>query len=139
MTSIRFFDDHGLDISTSFVQVGESASSCGKNFAAPGTRNRVIFEHPRLVDFYAESFLKALAVEQIRARRMRVVVDYAHSAAVVVLPRLLNELGCDVVTLNAHTEGFTRRSSPRDRTGTSPSRDDRRLPGSRHRRLAQPE
>jgi mannose-1-phosphate guanylyltransferase/phosphomannomutase len=58
------------------------------------------------VDFYAESFLKALAVDQIRARRMRVVVDYAHSAAVVVLPRLLNELGCDVVTLNAHTEGI---------------------------------
>jgi len=105
MTSIRFFDDHGLDISTSFAKSVERVFLREEFRRAGHQEIGVIFEHPRLVDFYAESFLKALAVEQIRARRMRVVVDYAHSAAVVVLPRLLNELGCDVVTLNAHTEG----------------------------------
>jgi mannose-1-phosphate guanylyltransferase/phosphomannomutase len=106
MTSIRFFDDHGLDISTSFAKSVERVFLREEFRRAGHQEIGVIFEHPRLVDFYAESFLKALAVEQIRARRMRVVVDYAHSAAVVVLPRLLNELGCDVVTLNAHTEGI---------------------------------
>ena len=105
MTSIRFFDDHGLDISTSFAKSVERIFLREEFRRARHQEIGVIFEHPRLVDFYAESFLKALAVEQIRARRMRIVVDYAHSAAVVVLPRLLNELGCDVVTLNAHTEG----------------------------------
>lgn len=105
MTSIRFFDDHGLDISTSFAKSVERVFLREEFRRAQHQEIGVIFEHPRIVDFYAESFLKALAVEQIRSRRLRLVVDYAHSAAVVVLPRLLADLGCDVVTLNAHTEG----------------------------------
>ena len=105
MTSIRFFDDHGLDISTSFAKSVERVFLREEFRRAQHQDIGVIFEHPRLVDFYTESFLKALAVEQIRARRLRIVVDYAHSAAVAALPRLLADLGCDVVTLNAHTEG----------------------------------
>jgi len=105
MTSIRFFDEHGLDISTSFAKSVERIFLREEFRRAQHQEIGVIFEHPRLVDFYAESFLKALALEQIRGRCFRLVVDYAHSAAVVVLPRLLAALGCDVVTLNAHTEG----------------------------------
>jgi mannose-1-phosphate guanylyltransferase/phosphomannomutase len=105
MTSIRFFDDHGLDISTSFAKSVERVFLREEFRRAQHQEIGVIFEHPRLVDFYTESFLKALAVENIRARRLRLVVDYAHSAAVAALPRLLADLGCDVVTLNAHTEG----------------------------------
>ena len=105
MTSIRFFDDHGLDISTSFAKSVERVFLREEFRRAQHQEIGVIFEHPRLVDFYAESFLKALAAEEIRARHMHLVVDYAHSAAVTVLPRLLAALGCDVVTLNAHTEG----------------------------------
>jgi mannose-1-phosphate guanylyltransferase / phosphomannomutase len=105
MTSIRFFDEHGLDISTSFAKSVERVFLREEFRRAQHQEIGVIFEHPRLVDFYAESFLKALAADRIRARRLSLVVDYAHSAAVVVLPRLLAALGCDVVTLNAHTEG----------------------------------
>jgi mannose-1-phosphate guanylyltransferase / phosphomannomutase len=105
MTSLRFFDDHGLDISTGFAKSVERVFLREEFRRAQHQEIGVIFEHPRLVDFYAESFLKALPVAEIRAQRTRVVVDYAHSAAVVVLPRLLSELGCDVITLNAHTGG----------------------------------
>jgi mannose-1-phosphate guanylyltransferase/phosphomannomutase len=105
MTSIRFFDEHGLDISTSFAKSVERIFLREEFRRAQHQEIGVIFEHPRLVDFYTESFLKALSVEQIRSRRLSLVLDYAHSAAVAVLPRLLADLGCDVVTLNAHTEG----------------------------------
>ncbi len=105
MTSLRFFDDHGLDISTGFAKSVERVFLREEFRRAQHQEIGVIFEHPRLVDFYAEAFLKALPVAEIRAQRTRVVVDYAHSAAVVVLPRLLSELGCDVITLNAHTGG----------------------------------
>ncbi len=105
MTSIRFFDDHGLDISTSFAKSVERVFLREEFRRAQHQEIGVIFEHPRLVDFYAESFLKALAADRIRGRQPRLVIDYAHSAAVAVLPRLLTALGCDVVTLNAHTEG----------------------------------
>lgn len=106
MTSIRFFAEQGLDISTSFAKSVERVFMREEFRRAPHQEVGVIFEHPRLVDFYAESYLRALAVDAIRARRFRLVVDNSHSAAVVVLPGLLAKLGCDVVTLNAHTEGF---------------------------------
>lgn len=106
MTSIRFFDEHGLDISTSFSKSVERVFLREEFRRASHQEIGSIFEQPRIVDFYAEAFLKALPVVDIRARKLRVVVDYAHSPAVVVLPRLLAELGCDVITLNAHTEGM---------------------------------
>jgi len=106
MTAIRFFAEQGLDISTSFAKSVERVFMREEFRRAPHQEVGVIFEHPRLVDFYAESYLRALAVDGIKARRFRLVVDNSHSAAVVVLPGLLAKLGCDVVTLNAHTEGF---------------------------------
>jgi mannose-1-phosphate guanylyltransferase / phosphomannomutase len=106
LTSIRFFADDGLDISTSFSKSVERVFMREEFRRAPHQEVGVIFEHPRLVDFYAESYLRALLVDEISARRFRLVVDNSHSAAVVVLPSLLAKLGCDVVTLNAHTEGF---------------------------------
>ena len=105
MTSIRFFAEQGIDISTSFSKSVERVFMREEFRRAPHQEIGVIFEHPRLADFYAESYLRALAVEEIRARSFRLVVDNSHSAAVVVLPRLLAELGCEVVSLNAHTEG----------------------------------
>lgn len=106
MTSIRFFDEHGLDISTSFSKSVERVFLREEFRRAGHQEIGSIFEQPRIVDFYAESFLKSLPVEKLRARKLRLVVDYSHSPAVIVLPRLLAELGCDVVTLNAHTEGM---------------------------------
>jgi mannose-1-phosphate guanylyltransferase/phosphomannomutase len=105
MTSIRFFAEQGIDISTSFAKSVERVFMREEFRRAPHQEVGVIFEHPRLVDFYVESYLRALEVDAIRTRRFKLVVDNSHSAAVVVLPRLLAELGCDVVSLNAHTEG----------------------------------
>lgn len=105
MTSIRFFDEYGLDISTSFAKSVERVFLREEFRRAQHQEIGVIFELPRIVDFYAESYLKSLNGRAVRERRFRLVVDYAHSASVAVLPRLLADLDCDVVTLNAHTEG----------------------------------
>jgi mannose-1-phosphate guanylyltransferase/phosphomannomutase len=105
MTAIRFFAEQGIDISTSFAKSVERVFMREEFRRAPHQDVGVIYEHPRLVDFYAESYLRAVAVDAIRDRRFRLVVDNSHSAAAVVLPRLLAELGCEVVSLNAHTEG----------------------------------
>jgi len=105
MTSLRFFAEQGIDISTSFAKSVERVLMREEFRRAQHDEVGVIFEHPRIVDFYVESYLRALAVDTVRARRFRVVVDNSHSAAVVVLPRVFAELGCEVVSLNAHTEG----------------------------------
>ncbi len=105
MTAVRFYDERGLDIATAFAKSVERIFTREEFRRVQHGEIGAIFEQPRILDFYAECYLKALAVETVRARRFRLVVDYAHSPAVVVLPRLLAELGCEVVTLNAHTEG----------------------------------
>jgi len=103
MTSIRFFDEHGVDISSAFAKSVERVFQREEFRRVQHQEIGLIFEQPRVLDLYAEAYLKALAEEPF-PERFRLVIDYAHSPAVVVLPRLLSELGCDVVTLNAHTE-----------------------------------
>ncbi len=103
MTSIRFFDEQGVDISTSFAKSVERVFLREEFRRVQHQEIGLIFEQPRVLDLYAEAYLKALGDAPL-SERFRLVVDYAHSPAVVILPRLLAELGCDVVTLNAHTE-----------------------------------
>lgn len=49
--------------------------------------------------------LPAVDVEAVRARRFRVVVDAVNSVGGVVIPRLLRELGCEIVELNCEPTG----------------------------------
>lgn len=52
-------------------------------------------------------------VAAIRRRRFRVALDCAHGAGGVIIPQLLDRLGCDVVAINLQTDGlFTRSPEP---------------------------
>jgi phosphomannomutase len=54
-----------------------------------------------------------LDVEQLRARRFRVALDCIRGAGSVLLPRLLEELGCEVIGINLETDGrFHREPEP---------------------------
>ncbi|MDE6069534.1 MAG: phosphoglucosamine mutase, partial [Alistipes sp.] len=49
--------------------------------------------------------LPAVDAELVRARRFKVVVDAVNSVGGIVMPRLLRELGCEVVELNCEPTG----------------------------------
>lgn len=49
--------------------------------------------------------MKAVDAEAVRRRRFKVVVDAVNSVGGVVMPKLLRELGCDVVELNCEPTG----------------------------------
>ena len=49
--------------------------------------------------------LKGVDVEAVKARKFRVVVDTVNSVGGVVIPKLLRELGCEVVELNCDPTG----------------------------------
>lgn len=51
-------------------------------------------------------FLKSVLPRGLRLDGLKVVVDCANGAAYQVAPRLLEELGCDVVTLHAKPNGY---------------------------------
>ncbi|MBR5819918.1 MAG: phosphoglucosamine mutase, partial [Alistipes sp.] len=61
-------------------------------------------------DFNEEHIRQVLAlplvdVEAVRSRKFRVVVDAVNSIGGVVIPRLLEELGCEVIRLNCDPTG----------------------------------
>ncbi|NJE03499.1 phosphoglucosamine mutase [Thermococcus sp. MV11] len=54
---------------------------------------------------YIEAIKSRVDVEAIRKRRPFVVVDVSNGAGSLTLPYLLRELGCKVVSVNAHPDG----------------------------------
>ncbi len=56
---------------------------------------------PRVTESYVEELLDKLDVEQIRAKRFRIAVDYSFSSAALVMPALLRQLR--VESFAAHT------------------------------------
>ncbi len=57
---------------------------------------------PRVQEYYRTGFLKNINLSTLQRRKFKVVIDYAHSAASMILPELLGQLGIDSVALNAH-------------------------------------
>ncbi len=55
---------------------------------------------PRVVEQYLGTLLETWDIRRIRARRLRIVVDYARSAASILLTSILDRLGVEVMTIN---------------------------------------
>lgn len=57
--------------------------------------------------------LPLIHLEQIRARKLKIVADCINGAGAEIVPRLLEELGCDLVVLNGTPDGnFARTPEP---------------------------
>ncbi|MFX1482546.1 MAG: phosphoglucosamine mutase, partial [Promethearchaeota archaeon] len=57
------------------------------------------------IDVYLEGIKSLVDIGKIKERKLKVVVDGANSVGSLVTPRLLRELGCSVVSLNAQLDG----------------------------------
>jgi mannose-1-phosphate guanylyltransferase / phosphomannomutase len=101
---IRFFGHDGLDLTKDGERRIEQV------FFREDFRRAYLDEvgeityAPGVVERYDQDFLSDLDAAGVRARRFRLVVDYANAPAALVVPSLLSDLGCDVVALNAHID-----------------------------------
>ena len=102
-TEVIFLDADGLDFS----------SGMGKNveriFYKENFRRAHHSEPGGISDltsnvfsFYREGFLRAL--DGTLKKNFKVVIDFNYSPASQILPAILNELGCEVIGLNAYIE-----------------------------------
>jgi len=55
-----------------------------------------------VLSIYTEEILKKFSLQE----KFKIVVDCGNGAASLVTPFLLRELGCEVITLNSHPDGF---------------------------------
>jgi phosphomannomutase/phosphoglucomutase len=57
------------------------------------------------IRMYIDGIKSVIDVDTISEKRFRVAVDCGNGAATVTTPQLLKELGCDVISINAHPDG----------------------------------
>jgi mannose-1-phosphate guanylyltransferase/phosphomannomutase len=101
---IRIFDHFGLDLDK------RSERKLENLFFREDIRRVFHYEMGRITrrdnDFegYIEDMLTRLDLEVVRPARFKVLIDYNNGASAQILPRVLQEMNCDVIPLNAAPE-----------------------------------
>ena len=107
---IEFFDADGINIDKNVERKIESVFF-REDFRRTGMDDVGLLDFPsRSLERYASGFLDALAPQALEQAKFRVVIDYAYGNASVVLPRLLSNLGIEMVALNAYFDDTKVRS-----------------------------
>lgn len=103
-TEIIFLDSDGLDFSSSMGK-GVERIFFKENFRrAHHTEPGRITELPQVLDFYREGVFRTLDQAAIRKGRFKIVIDFNHSPAGQYFPPILNDLGIEVISLNAYVD-----------------------------------
>jgi mannose-1-phosphate guanylyltransferase / phosphomannomutase len=109
---IQFFEPPGIQATPEFLKEIEKHFQRQEFRRAAHDEVAQISTPTRAAETYADDLLRTLDVEGIKARGFRIVVDYAHSAASIVLPVVLGPLG--VETIAAHPYGGEQAAEPTD-------------------------
>jgi mannose-1-phosphate guanylyltransferase/phosphomannomutase len=103
-TEIIFLDADGLDFSSSMGKNVERIFYKENFRRAHHMEPGGITELPQVVDFYREGFARAINLEMMKREKFKVVIDFNHSPAGQILPMILNDMGCEVIALNAYID-----------------------------------
>ncbi|BCS52198.1 mannose-1-phosphate guanyltransferase [Geobacter sp. SVR] len=101
---IVFLDGDGLDFSSSMAKNAERIFYKENFRRAHHSEPGAITDINNVADFYREGFLRALDREVLKKAAWTVVIDFNYSPASQILPLILNELGCNVIALNAYVD-----------------------------------
>jgi len=104
MLEIIFMDGDGLDFSSGMAKNVERIFYKENFRRAHHNEPGAIIEINNVPDFYREGFLRTVDRDLLKKAAWTVVVDFNHSPASQVLPLILNELGCNVIALNAYVD-----------------------------------
>lgn len=103
-TEILFLDGDGLDYSSSMGK-GIERIFFKENFRrAHHTEPGRISELPQVLDFYREGVIRSLDCRLIRGERFTIVIDFNHSPSGQFFPPILNDIGIEVISLNAYVD-----------------------------------
>jgi len=100
---IQFFEPPGIQATPEFLKEIEKHFQRQEFRRAAYDEVAQISTPTRAAETYADDLLRTLDVDGIKARGFRIVVDYAHSAASIILPVVLGPLGVEMIA--AHPYG----------------------------------
>ena len=104
VVDIRVFGEDGQNIGRDMERTIERVFFREDFRRAPIERIGVIADAPGVVEAYTEGFLNRIRQEAVKEIQYRIVVDYAYSPNVAVLPDIFSALNVDVIPLNAHVD-----------------------------------
>src|SRR5579862_665845 len=98
---IEFFDSQGLNIDKNTERKIENIFF-REDFRRTPMESVGNLDFPeRVIESYTSGFLSALSPKAISTANLRVVIDYAYGNASLILPRILSNLGIEMIALNA--------------------------------------
>ena len=97
----EFFDNHGVNIDKSTERKIENIFFREDFRRTPMEAVGILGFPERTLEGYSDGFLAALAPRAMSGANMRVVIDYAYGNASLILPRILSNLGIEMIALNA--------------------------------------
>jgi len=108
ITEILFYDSSGIETSAAFEKSFERVFQ-REDFRRV-TENAVgrIMELRGVIDLYNEAFLKTIDKDKVKEKDFRIIVDFSFGAASEYFPAILNDLGCEVISLNGYTKHYER-------------------------------
>jgi len=104
--SMQFFDSLGLDMD------GGDERKIERIFFQEAFRrvdsNEIgdIVYPTGIIDLYQKGIMKVVDLEAMKKSRLKVVIDCANGSGSFVVPSLLEQLGCEVTTLNASMDEY---------------------------------
>jgi len=105
LTSIRFYDRSGFDLSTAQEGAIERIFFREEFARADVEEVGTIDIPPRVVESYRDFFLHTLDVPAIQSSGLRFVIDYSFGTPVQLFPAIVGEFGLEIISLNAYADG----------------------------------
>jgi mannose-1-phosphate guanylyltransferase/phosphomannomutase len=102
IVEVRIFEPPGIQATPELVKEIEKHFSRQEFRRAAWNEVGEIGFPARAAESYVQDLLAALDVETIRGRGFRIVVDYSYSAASLVLPLVLGQLGVEAVAAHPY-------------------------------------
>ena len=112
---MEFFDSRGINVDKNLERKIENLFFREDFRRTPMDRSGKLDFPSRMLEAYTSGFLEALAPKAISGAGLRVVIDYAFGNASLILPRILSNLGVEMIALNAYFDDTKVRTVRADR------------------------
>lgn len=97
---MRFFNEDGHDIDETLQRKVERVYS-REDFRRVAASEIGDMGFPsRAIEHYTEALLSTMPLDEIRARKFKVVLDYSYGSSSFVMPNVLSKLNAEVLTVN---------------------------------------
>ena len=102
---IKVIGANGIEASREIEGQIEEVYNSNKFKAADWDKIGEVTRYDSAIDVYVAGIKSLVNVDKIKEKNLRVVIDGANSVGRLATPRLLREIGCSVVSLNAQLDG----------------------------------